>query len=262
MKKKIIIIAAVCVALIVGVLFSVHTIKTNDSASETNAKESALDLATQNVITDNLLIKNDNSSSNKSLTVNSYYYDGIRLYLSVFLQDAKDLKPDSFCLKSNSFEANADIVYSPENIESVTGEKEENYIVIFNCLAENSTKYSLSYGDISTDEFYINENSVGNLEINTESDVVNLKYVKFGTTCTLINCDISAIIDGSSFKFQVENNIFPAYLVSKDENNYSLLVPMSLYEGSEGYLIVNDQKGNVELRALIKLESKDTKETI
>ena len=82
-----------------------------------------------------------------------------------------------------------------------------------------------------------------------------LNYAKFGTTSTMINCDIIAFADCSSFKFKTKDNTCTAYLIKKSKNNYSFLIPLELKETSDGYLIGEDENGNVKLREVVDLNS-------
>ena len=51
----------------------------------------SVDLATQTVISENLLIESNIQFSNKELSLNSYYFDGNRLYISVTSEKSKSL---------------------------------------------------------------------------------------------------------------------------------------------------------------------------
>lgn len=91
---------------------------------------------------------------------------------------------------------------------------------------------------------------------------MTFNFAEFGTTGTVINCDIDAFIEDSSFKFKTKDNICTVYLIKISGNNYSLLIPLKLDEASEGYLIVNDKNGNVKLREIVSLKINDSNEML
>lgn len=261
MKKKLAVLIAIIIAILIGVIsISVlhHKSQIPDSPATLVSK---VDFATQTVITENLLLKNNIQFSNGLLKLNGYYFDGNRLYISISFNNNEalsDLNPNSFCLKSKNYEKNADIVYNSEDIENVIGKKTNDYIVIFNSFNYSSKiKYFISYNDSNTEEFYIKENIAQHQEIGTSNEEMILNFAEFGTTTTLLNCNISAFLEETSFQFQTKNDICTAYLIKKDGNNYSFLIPLKLNELSEGYLIVNDQDGNVKLRAFVNFVKND-----
>lgn len=66
----------------------------------------SVDLATQTVISENLLIESNIQFSNKELNLNSYYFDGNRLYISVTSEKSKslnDINLNSFYINSKSY---------------------------------------------------------------------------------------------------------------------------------------------------------------
>ncbi len=48
----------------------------------------------------------------------------------------------------------------------------------------------------------------------------------------------------------------------KSGNNYSFLIPLKLNETSQGYLIANDENGNVKLREVVSFKSNDSDEIL
>ena len=63
-------------------------------------------------------------------------------------------------------------------------------------------------------------------------------------------------------KFKTKDNICTAYLIKKSGNNYSFLIPLKLNEASQGYLIANDENGNVKLREVVSFKSNDSDEIL
>ena len=262
MKKKLAVFSTIIVVILIGVIsISVlhHKSQIPDSPATLVSK---VDFATQTVISENLFLKNNIQFSNGLLKLNGYYFDGNRLYISISFNNSEalsDLNKNSFYLKSKNYEKNADMIYDSEDIENVIGRKTNDYIVIFNSFNYSSKiKYFISYNDSNTEEFYIKESIAQHQEIGTSNEEMILNFAEFGTTSTLINCDISAFLDEeSSFQFQTKDDICTAYLIKKEENNYSLLIPLKLSDLSEGYLIVNGQDGNVKLRAFLNFTEND-----
>ena len=48
----------------------------------------------------------------------------------------------------------------------------------------------------------------------------------------------------------------------KSGNNYSFLIPLKLNETLQGYLIANDENGNVKLREVVSFKSNDSDEIL
>lgn len=46
---------------------------------------------------------------------------------------------------------------------------------------------------------------------------MTFNFAQFGTTSTVINCNIDAFIEDSSFKFKTKDNICTAYLIKNQE---------------------------------------------
>lgn len=46
---------------------------------------------------------------------------------------------------------------------------------------------------------------------------MTFNFAEFGTTGTVINCDIDAFIEDSSFKFKTKDNICTVYLIKYQE---------------------------------------------
>lgn len=261
MKKKLAVFSTIIVVILIGVI-SISVLHHKSQIPDSPATPvSKVDFATQAVISENLFLKNNLQFSNGLLKLNGYYFDGNRLYVSISLNNSEalsDLNKNSFYLKSKNYEKNADMVYDSEDIGNVIGRKTNDYIVIFNSFNYSSKiKYFISYNDSNTEEFYIKGSIAQHQEIGTSNEEMILNFAEFGTTSTLINCDISAFLEDSSFQFQTKDDICTAYLIKKEGNNYSLLIPLKLIELSEGYLIVNDQDENVKLRAFVSFAKND-----
>lgn len=264
--KKVTVFSTITVAILISAIF-VFSVHNKSSTPDTPAVAvTDVDFATQTVISENLFQESDIQFSNNSLNVNGYYFDGIRLYISISSNNKErkfDLEPSSFCLKSENNEQNADIVYKAEDIERVIGENTDDFIVIFNSFNYNSdAKFLISYNNSNTEWFYIKETVARHYEIGRSNEEMILNYADFGTTSTLLNCNLNAFPEGSSFKFQTKDGVYTVYLIKKDRNNYSFLIPLKLNELSEGYLIVNGQDKNVELRAFVNFAKSDPESVI
>lgn len=224
----------------------------------------SVDLATQTVISENLLIESNIQFSNKELNLNSYYFDGNRLYISVASEKSKslnDLNLNSFYINSKSYKKRADIIYNCKELEAIIGEKTNFALVVFNSFKyDKQNKYYVSYNDLNTKEFFIKGNIAKHKNIETANEEMTFNFAEFGTTSTVINCNIDAFIEDSSFKFKTKDNICTAYLIKKSGNNYSFLIPLKLNEASQGYLIANDENGNVKLREVVSFKSNDSKD--
>ena len=122
----------------------------------------SVDLATQTVISENLLIESNIQFSNKELSLNSYYFDGNRLYISVTSEKSKsltDFNLNSFYINSKSYKKRADIIYNSKELEAITGEKTSFALVVFNSFKyDKQNKYYVSYNDLNTKEFFIKGN--------------------------------------------------------------------------------------------------------
>ena len=109
----------------------------------------SVDLATQTVISENLLIESNIQFSNKELSLNSYYFDGNRLYISVTSEKSKsltDFNLNSFYINSKSYKKRADIIYNSKELEAITGEKTSFALVVFNSFKyDKQNKYYVSY---------------------------------------------------------------------------------------------------------------------
>lgn len=259
--KKYVTFTLITIAILISIISIAILLFKSETPTTPAVAVSDVDIATQTVISEKLIVENCIRFTNGSLKLNGYYFDGNRLYISIHLSDNEilsDLNPNSFCLKSKDDEKNADIVYNSKDIECVIGEKTNNCIVVFNHFNYKSDiKYCMSYNELITENFYIKENSAKHHEIGTSSEEVTLNFADFGTTSTLLNCDINAFIEGFSFQFQTKDAVCTVYLTKKDGDNYSFLIPMKLNEVSEGYLIVNGRDENVELRAFVSLATKN-----
>ncbi len=120
----------------------------------------------------------------------------------------------------------------------------------------------MSYNDLQTKEFFIKGNIAKHKNIETANEEMTFNFAQFGTTSTVINCNIDAFIEDASFKFKTKDNICTAYLIKKSGNNYSFLIPLKLNEASQGYLIANDENGNVKLREVVSFKNNDSDEIL
>lgn len=106
MNKKAITFSAILVTILIcSLLASALHLKNHVDTSPAKNVES-VDLATQNVISENLLIESNIQFSNKELNLNSYYFDGNRLYISVTSEKSKsltDFNLNSFYINSKSY---------------------------------------------------------------------------------------------------------------------------------------------------------------
>lgn len=266
MNKKAITFSAILVTILIcSLLASALHLKNHVDTSPAKNVES-VDLATQTVISENLLIESDIQFSNKELNLNSYYFDGNRLYISVTSKKSKslnDINLNSFYINSKSYKKRADIIYNCKELEAIIGEKTNFALVVFNSLKyDKQNKYYVSYNDLNTKEFFIKGNIAKHKNIETVNEEMTFNFAQFGTTSTVINCNIDAFIEDASFKFKTKDNICTAYLIKKSGNNYSFLIPLKLNEASQGYLIANDENGNVKLREVVSFKSNDSDEIL
>ena len=115
MNKKAITFSAILVTILIcSLLASALHLKNNVDTSPAKNVES-VDLATQTVISENLLIESDIQFSNKELNLNGYYFDGNRLYIAVTSEKSKsltDFNLNSFYINSKSYKKRADIIYN------------------------------------------------------------------------------------------------------------------------------------------------------
>ena len=61
---------------------------------------------------------------------------------------------------------------------------------------------------------------------------------------------------------QVNHYASVSRTLKKSGNNYSFLIPLKLNETSQGYLIANDENGNVKLREVVSFKSNDSDEIL
>ena len=120
MNKKAITFSAILVTILIcSLLASALHLKNNVDTSPAKNVES-VDLATQNVISENLLIESNIQFSNKELNLNSYYFDGNRLYISVTPEKSKsstDFNLNSFYINSKGDKKRADIIYNSKEFD-------------------------------------------------------------------------------------------------------------------------------------------------
>lgn len=222
-----------------------------------------MDYATQIVLSDDLLLKSEIKITDSSLVVTGIYHDGIRLYILITYNNSDENAENItdaglFKIQSGDHFNIADFLFSAESISVVTGESVNDFLIVFNEIDPNLSGFILMYGQNSkTDMFEVKRNEANMIEPNIVYEEVRLKSIKFGTTSTLINCNINAFIDANSFQFQIENEVFTTYVVNRNENNFSILIPLNLQENTVGTLISNSNNGNIELRVPIKFENRD-----
>lgn len=126
MNKKAITFSAILVTILIcSLLVSALHSKNQVDTSPAKAVES-VDLATQAVISENLLIESNIQFSNKELNLNGYYFDGNRLYISVSSDKSKsltDFNLNSFNINSKSYKKSSDIIYNCKELEAIIGKK-------------------------------------------------------------------------------------------------------------------------------------------
>ena len=154
MNKKAITFSAILVTILIcSLLASAMHLKNNVDTTPAKNVES-VDLATQTVISENLLIESNIQFSNKELNLNSYYFDGNRLYISVTSEKSKsltDFNLNSFYINSKSYKKRADIIYNSKELEAIIGEKTNFALVVFNSFKyDKQNKYYVSYNDLNT----------------------------------------------------------------------------------------------------------------
>lgn len=259
MKKERTLIIFLGINVVLFIITVASTYLNKNMPTEGRYSASYVDFASQAVISNDLMAKENLPFSDSSLMLTGYYFDGVRLYISITADQAKEthMSPSFFCAKFGNFIQTASIIYSSETIAKVTGEETQEFIVVFDPIGfENVTKCAIIYKEISsTGLFSINKVITETYEICTSSEEAPLFYAKFGTTSTLINCCITSFIDAHSFQFQTANGVYPAYLIDQTGNNYSILIPFQLNEKSEGFFISNTEDGDVELRVPINFEN-------
>lgn len=162
MNKKAITFSAILVTILIcSLLVSALHSKNQVDTSPAKAVES-VDLATQAVISENLLIESNIQFSNKELNLNGYYFDGNRLYISVSSDKSKsltDFNLNSFNINSKNYKKSSDIIYNCKELEAIIGEKTDFALVVFNSFNyDEKNKYYASYNDLRTKEFSIKGN--------------------------------------------------------------------------------------------------------
>lgn len=245
-KKYFIAFAAVIAVAILAV--SVFASRRNPKASV--ALSTTMEPAALTVLNEKLLQKTDLLFSKSDLKLSGYYFDGIRLYALVSSNADEVLEPKDFYIKTKSGQSQADLVYTAKDVQAVTGNETNDNLVIFNTVGfETDKKCSLQYkNNYSTGDFEVNNETLAHSRIMLGNEKMTVNYVDSGTTSVLLNCTVTDDIVASSYQFQTKDGVWTAFLTEKDGQNYSFLIPIKLGESSTGYLIANNENGNVLLK--------------
>ncbi len=262
-KKKIIAglfsFGAITLVVALFILYFPNTQKNTEQVGTA----SNMDYATQKVISEDLLLKKNLEFTNHLLTMTGIYFDGVRLYIAISnngFQTEKITDPALFKIQSGNSSYIADLLIDQESISKVSGDESNIFLIVFNAIDSGLSNCILTYDESEkTDAFDIGNDKAELVKLEIAYEEIYLNYVQYGTTSTLVNCKITAFIDAGSFQFQTIDGVYPAYVVHKKGNNFSILIPLQLQEKSEGTLISNSNNGNVELRVPIKFEKGDDK---
>lgn len=252
-KIAVAVIAVICSAVLLSIVISVKRNNKPTTAELQPAK--AYDKAMLNVIENNLMQKlSETEYKNQDYQVDGYYFDGIRLYLKI--KSTIECK-DGFSIKTSGNEISADIIVQGDKENSLL--KDGEYFAVFN---------SVFGADLSDLVLYCNNQEVCRFTVNdvfaketlaeTYFEELQLNSVYFGKTSTLINCKISANIEGNSFQIIKDEEVHNVYIINRSEDTFSLLIPLEMDKDAQFHLISNNNN-SVELRIAVNLAYADFK---
>lgn len=189
---------------------------------------------------------------NEDYKIDGCCFDGIRLY--IMINSSLECK-DSFSVKTGGKNFAADVFASG-------GEKnkpleEGKYFIVFNTLpGADLSDMVLCYENQDICDFAVNDSFAKEEEALAYFEELQLLGIKFGKTSTLINCKISANIEGRSFQIVKDDEVIKAYVVSRSEDTFSLLIPDEINKDAQFDLISNNEN-SAELRIPINLAQID-----
>lgn len=252
-KKKIIIIVAVVIAVLIAAAVCCRMFIGRSDLPQAEGDVVTLDYASHTMLLEDKMVRKDINFGGGTVKLSGAYFDGIRLYLSIDPQDnfeGEIKEAGQFELVIGEEVYKADLLYEPHEVLVAGGKNEEEYLLVFNKAEKlDLSSFILRFNnDIATEKISLSGDTVKSVVLNTKHEEVILKNVKFASSCTVISCDISALIEARSFKFETSTGmIFPLYVLEKDGVHYELLIPLKLDESSTGNLISMNNWGNCEL---------------
>lgn len=240
-------------AVLLSVLISVKTNNKPTTAELKSAK--GYDKAMLNVIENNLMQEiSEPEYINRDYQVDAYYFDGIRLYLKI--KSTSECK-DSFSIKTSGNEFSADIFVPGDKENSLL--KDGEYFAVFNSVfGADLSDLVLCCNNREVCRFAVNDGFAKETLAEAYFEELQLNSVYFGKTSTLINCKISANIEGNSFQIIKDGEVHNVYIINRSEDSFSLLIPLEMDKNAQFHLISNNNN-SVELRIAVNLAYADYK---
>lgn len=245
-------VAAILVIVLLCFLFFV---KSNKPRITTAQPLVNYDKAMLNVFENNLMqepLEADYKS--RDYKIDGCYFDGIRLYLKI--NSALECK-DGFSVKTGGKEFGTDVFVSGRKDNVLL--KDEDYFIVFNSLSgADLSELILHYENQEICEFAVKDSFAKEESAEAYFEELQLIGIQFGKTSTLINCKISANIEGKSFQIMKDGEVIRVYVLNRSGDTFSLLIPVEMKKNSQFDLISNN--GNsAELRIPINLAYADFK---
>lgn len=255
-SKTKIALAFIVVIFSVVLLYILFSVKSNNKPTAVELQPTkSFDKAMLNVIESNLMQKiSETDYKNRDYHIDGYYFDGIRLYLKI--KSIIECK-DSFSIKTNGNEFSADIFVSGNKEFSLLKDG-ENFITFNSVFGADLSDLILCYNNQEICRFSIKDEFAKETLVEAYFEELQLSGVYFGKTSTLINCKISANIEGNSFQIMKDGDVHNVYILNRSEDIFSLLIPVQTDKNSKFDLISNNNS-RTELRIALDLAHADFK---
>lgn len=249
-KTKVIIAIIVGILLILA-LWALQLNKSSDVPTNEAFIEQA-DYATLNVFENKLMQPNRMITYNTSdFEILSNYFDGVRLYINV--KSTVNCK-DAFSIKSKECFFENSVFLSNDETSCIT---DNSYVIIFNSIQNaDLSDLRLYYDKEEICKFGINDNFANKFISKSYFEEMQLNWIQFGKTSTIINCKIAANIQGKSFLVEQNDKIVNVYVIAYSEDEYTFLIPLEMNENSD-FNFISKNEQSVELRIPINLDMAD-----
>ncbi len=252
MKKKLIITSIIGIVFVSVLSIIVLCKKTNSPIKKSYVEK--VDYATMLVLENQLMQVNPMITYNvNDFEIVGCYFDGVRLYLNV--KSSFDFK-DNFSIKTNKHIYDTSVFLTKFETRLIT---DDSCVLVFNSIENaNLSDLRLHYEKQEICTFKLSDNFANKFVSEAYFEEMQLNWIQFGKTSTLINCKIAANIQGKSFIVEHKDIRISVYVVDRSKDDYTFLIPFKLDEKSN-FNFISQNEQSVELRIPINLDLADLK---
>lgn len=257
-KTKVIVFAVFVASavLILSFLLLLLLDKNSNIQCPTEVSPTQADNAVLNVFENNLMQESSAITYNtQDFEIIGIYFDGIRLYLNMKTHFEYT---NNFSMKINNEFLDASVFISENEMKYIT--ENDSCLVVFNSLqGTDLSNLRLCYDKKEICTISLNDSFADKYISEAYFEEMQLNWIQFGKTSTVINCKITANIQGSYFQAEQNGIAVDVYVLEHSNDDYTFLIPMEMNKDSV-FTLVSNNDNSIELRIPIILTNADLEE--